>query len=93
MQGMWELKSLLVLSNVKPFERDLPIDSKYMEEPQEPSDILDVRGRTTQSPRCSVGKVTTNPMFRDAKSRIYLKIYKTLQNLYDTPFIPLYSTF
>jgi hypothetical protein len=92
-QGTWELKSMLGLSNAQPFERGLPIYSKYVEEPQEPSDILDVHGRTTQSPGCSAGKVTITPMFRDDVTCLYLKIYKNLQNLYDTPFIPLYSTF
>ena len=58
-----ELKSVLVLSNVQPFKRNLPIYSKYMEDPQDPSDILDVHGRTTHSPGCSTGKVMTTPMF------------------------------
>ena len=93
MQGTWELKYMLVLYNAQIFEKGLPIYSKYMEEPQKPSDILDVCGRTTQSSGCSAGKVTTTPMFRDAGTHIYLKIYTNLQNVYDTPFIPLYSTF
>ena len=92
MQGTWELKSMLMLSNVKPFERGLPIYSKYMEEPQEPSNILDVHGRTTQSPGCSVGKVMTTSIFRDARTCLYLNIYKNLQILYDTPFIPLFQS-
>ena len=76
---------MLVLYNAKLFERGIPIYSKYVEEPQEPYDILDVRGRTTQSLRCSARKVTTTPMFRDTRT--------CLQNIYETPFIPLYFTF
>ena len=92
-QGMWELKYLLVLSNAQPFERGLPICSKYVEDPQEASDILDVRGRTTQSSGCIASKVMTTPMFIEIETCLYLKTYKNFQNLYDTPFIPLYSTF
>ena len=74
MQGPWELKSILVFSNAQLFQRGLPIYSKYVEDPQEPSDILDVRGRTTQSPGCSTRKVMTYPMFRDVGTCIYLNI-------------------
>ena len=64
-----------------------------MEDPQEPSNIPNVRGRTTQPLGCSVGKVTTTPMFRDIETCIYLKIYKKLQNLYITPFFPFIPLF
>ena len=60
-----------------------------MKEPQKPSDILDIRGRTTKSMGCSASKVMTTPMFKDNETCLYLKIYNTLQNLYDNPFIPL----
>ena len=36
MPGMWELKSIVVLSNAQPFERGLPIYSRYVEEPHNP---------------------------------------------------------
>ena len=84
---------MLVMSNAQQFKRSLPIYLKYMEDPKDPSDILDVLGRATQSLGCSPGNVTTTPMFRDVRTHLYLKIYKNLQNLCDTPFIPLYSIF
>ena len=31
-EGMWELKSVVVLSNVQPYERGHPIYPKYVEE-------------------------------------------------------------
>ena len=68
MQGTWELKSMLVLSNAQPFEMFLLIYSKYVEETQETSDILNVHGRTTQPLGCNAGKVTTTPLSRDFKT-------------------------
>ena len=61
------MKSVVVLSDAQPYERGHPIYPMYVEElpyiPETSSkyveslaDILEVRGRTTQSPECSAGK-------------------------------------
>jgi hypothetical protein len=94
-KGTWELRFVLVMFNAKPYERDLPIYSKYVEGTQEPFDILDVHGRTTQSSGCIPGKVTTTPMFRDVEKFLYLK-YIRLSKIYMIlllfPFIPLFES-
>ena len=35
-QGTWELKSIVVSSNVQAFERGLPMYTRYVEEPYNP---------------------------------------------------------
>ena len=66
-EGTWELKSIVVMFDVQPYERGHPIYPKYVGELDlytrdelevrgEPADILVVRGRTTQSPEYSASK-------------------------------------
>ena len=40
MKGMREIKSMVVLSNVQLFKRDLPMYSRYMEEPHNPQIVV-----------------------------------------------------